>query len=403
MRRAQARVFLLAIALLCGALTPVASASTLQLVVAEDKTTGYNRSLFKHWIDADKDGCNTRAEVLIEEAVVKPKIGPRCKLTGGKWLSSYDGKTITNASQLDVDHLVPLAEAWRSGAWKWTAEQRQAFANDLDNSEALIAVTLSTNRSKGDKDPSDWLPKIGRADVCEYIKDWIDVKWKYSLTVDARESNKLQSRLLTCFGNAETRWLNEIPKVIQIETLKNLPSLPVPNQPLISYTENNASSNRYQTISVSVDLFSGFEKDKMELVLGDINWKSPAYDDGLICTYIWSEGRISNVQKNIPSIPISFSCDVFRDRKYELALIVKLKPESFGQFSNFSTQGKAANFLIPKVTVTTEPTPISAQPSTPTVSPGAFCSPAGAIGKSTSGVTYTCKTSPTDTRNRWRQ
>jgi hypothetical protein len=185
--------------------------------------------------------------------------------------------------------------------------------------------------------------------------------------------------------------------------LKNLPSLPIPNQPLISYTENNASGNRYQTISVSIDLISGFEKDEMELVLSDINWKSSAYDDGLICTYIWPEGRISNVQRNIPSIPISFSCDVLKDRKYELALTVKLKPESFGQFSNFSAQGKAANFLIPKVLATTEPTPISAPPSTSTVSPGAFCSPAGAIGKSTSGVTYTCKTSSTDTRNRWRR
>jgi hypothetical protein len=73
--------------------------------------------------------CNFSA---FEEAIVKPKIGPKCKLTGGKWISAYDGKTITNASQLDVDHLVPLAEAWRSGAWKWTPVQRQTFANDLE-------------------------------------------------------------------------------------------------------------------------------------------------------------------------------------------------------------------------------------------------------------------------------
>ena len=403
MKFARSRVLAL-LAIFLGSIFQIpASASTHQLVVAEDKTTGYKRTAFKHWIDADKNGCNTRAEVLIAEAIVKPKIGPKCKLTGGKWISSYDGKTITNASQLDVDHMVPLAEAWRSGAWNWTAVQRQAYANDLENSQALIAVTLSTNRSKGDKDPALWLPKIGREDLCEYIKNWIDVKWKYSLSMDVKESNKLQSELVTCFGNSETRWLNGIPKIIQNETLKNLPNLPIPNQPLISYTENNAPGNRYQTISVSIDLISGFEKDKMELVLSDIKWKSPAYDDGLICTYIWPEGRISNVQRNIPSIPISFSCDVFKDRNYELALIIKLKPESFGQFSNFSTQGKAANFLIPKVLVTTEPTPISAPPSTPTVSPGAFCSPAGAIGKSSSGVTYTCKTSPTDTRNRWRQ
>ena len=158
--------------------------------VAEDKVSGYNRSAFKHWIDADRNGCNARAEVLIEEAVVKPKIGAKCKLTGGKWFSAYDGKTITNASLLDVDHMVPLAEAWRSGAWKWTAAQRQAYANDLDNSEALIAVTLSTNRSKGDKDPSLWMPSI---DQCTYIQNWISIKSKYSLTADTKEAEKLNS------------------------------------------------------------------------------------------------------------------------------------------------------------------------------------------------------------------
>ena len=171
------------------------SASTHQLVVAEDKNSGYKRSAFKHWIDADKNGCNTRAEVLIAEAIKKPKIGAKCKLTGGKWISAYDGKTITSATQLDVDHMVPLAEAWRSGAWKWTAAQRQAFANDLENSETLIAVTATTNRSKGDKDPSLWKPE---KDQCVYIQNWISIKAKYSLSVDSLESEAINSLLGTC-------------------------------------------------------------------------------------------------------------------------------------------------------------------------------------------------------------
>ena len=144
--------------LFVGLLSSPVSASTLQLEVAEDKTTGYKRSLFKHWIDADNNGCDTRAEVLLEEATTTPKIGAKCKLTGGKWLSAYDGKVVTNPSQLDVDHLVPLAEAWRSGAWKWSDAEREIYANDLQNKRALIAVTGSTNRAKGDKDPSKWLP-----------------------------------------------------------------------------------------------------------------------------------------------------------------------------------------------------------------------------------------------------
>ena len=126
--------------------------------IAQDKESGYDRSFFKHWIDENKNGCDTRAEVLISEAVVKPKVDKKCKITGGKWLSAYDGKSVTNASQLDVDHLVPLAEAWRSGAWAWSPKQRQDFANDLTDKRALIAVTLTTNRSKSDRDISDWVP-----------------------------------------------------------------------------------------------------------------------------------------------------------------------------------------------------------------------------------------------------
>ena len=219
----KVRVLSLISAFLIASLPVPVSASTLQLVVAEDKTTGYKRSAFKHWIDVDRNRCNTRAEVLIEEAIVKPKIGPKCKLTGGKWLSAFDGKTITNASQLDVDHMVPLAEAWRSGAWKWTAAQRQVFANDLENSEALIAVTRSTNRSKGDKDPSLWMPAKNQ---CIYLQNWISVKIKYSLTADPQEAEKLNSLVSTC-GLDGTTEIASVPEVSPTPTQSAEPSLSV--------------------------------------------------------------------------------------------------------------------------------------------------------------------------------
>lgn len=171
------------------------SAVTTAPQTAQDKLDGYDRSLFKHWIDANKNGCDTRAEVLIAEAVIKPKIDKKCKLTGGKWISSYDGKTLTDASKLDVDHLVPLAEAWRSGAWAWTAKQRQDYANDLSDSRALIAVTLTSNRSKSDKDISQWVPKL---DTCTYIKNWVAIKIRYSLTYDDKEAAALASYSQTC-------------------------------------------------------------------------------------------------------------------------------------------------------------------------------------------------------------
>jgi hypothetical protein len=208
---------------------------TLAPQIAPDKESGYDRSLFKHWIDADKNGCDTRVEVLISEAVVKPKIGKKCKLTGGKWLSAYDNKSVTNASQLDVDHLVPLAEAWRSGAWAWTAGQRQDFANDLSDKRSLIAVTLSTNRSKGDKDISEWVPKV---DTCGYVQNWIAIKIRYSLTYDTKEAVALSDFFAKCnFGEIPVQALVGYTYQSQpVESAEPLPTPTVSNTPVAAPT-----------------------------------------------------------------------------------------------------------------------------------------------------------------------
>lgn len=111
------------------------------LPVREEDRTGYDRSNIKHWIDADKDGCNTRAEVLKAEALLAPTQGPRCALSGGEWYSPYDDRYIDGPRGLDIGHLVPLAEAWDSGAHAWTAKEREDYANDLGDDRALIAVS----------------------------------------------------------------------------------------------------------------------------------------------------------------------------------------------------------------------------------------------------------------------
>jgi len=176
-------------------LAPASAAEKITLTIAADQIGGYSRSLFKHWIDVDKDGCNTRYEVLIAEAIVKPKVGARCYLTGGRWRSAYDGKIFTNPTGLDIDHMVPLAEAWRSGAWAWTATQRMDFANDLEDPRSLLAVTASLNRSKGDRDVAGWLPTRAQ---CKYISNWIAVKWRFDLTVDPIEGKFLQGKITAC-------------------------------------------------------------------------------------------------------------------------------------------------------------------------------------------------------------
>ncbi|MGA5703084.1 HNH endonuclease family protein [Peterkaempfera bronchialis] len=169
------------------------------LKVEPEHRAGYVRTAFKHWVDADHDGCNTRAEVLLEEAVTPPARGTGCRLTGGTWYSPYDDTTVRGPSGLDIDHRVPLAESWDSGAWQWTAERREAYANDLGDPRSLLAVTAASNRSKGDQDPADWLPPY-QGDRCEYVTDWVVVKTRWSLSIDDAERRTLVQWAGQCPG-----------------------------------------------------------------------------------------------------------------------------------------------------------------------------------------------------------
>lgn len=175
---------------------PVRDALTALAVQDEDRT-GYERTKFRHWIDADRDGCHTRSEVLIEEAVTAPDQGANCALTGGSWYSPYDDIYFTQARALDIDHLVPLAEAWDSGASAWTAAERQAYANDLDDTRALIAVSAASNRSKSDQDPATWQPPASGY-RCTYATDWVAIKTRWSLAVDPAEQTAIFDILDTC-------------------------------------------------------------------------------------------------------------------------------------------------------------------------------------------------------------
>ncbi|WP_319461258.1 HNH endonuclease family protein [Micromonospora sp. RTP1Z1] len=167
------------------------------LPVASEVRTGYDRSLFPLWIDADGDGCNTRYEVLIAEATTKPTIGSGCSLSGGRWYSYYDNAHWTITSDLDIDHMVPLAEAWDSGARNWTTSRRQSYANDLGDSRPLVAVTDNVNQAKGDQDPATWMPPYASA-RCRYINEWVATKIRWRLTVDTAEKNALTSWANSC-------------------------------------------------------------------------------------------------------------------------------------------------------------------------------------------------------------
>ncbi|MFJ9542760.1 HNH endonuclease family protein [Streptomyces sp. NPDC101225] len=164
------------------------------LTVATEDRTGYDRDLFPTWITISGT-CNTR-EYVIERDGTDVVVNSACTATSGTWYSQYDGVTTTNPSTFDIDHVVPLAEAWDSGASAWTTAQRQAFANDVTRPQ-LIAVSASSNRSKGDDDPAEWVPTRA-AYVCTYVRAWVQVKYYYDLSVDSAEKAALTSYLADC-------------------------------------------------------------------------------------------------------------------------------------------------------------------------------------------------------------
>jgi hypothetical protein len=178
------------------------------LKVLPEETAPYDRSLFQHWIDADGDQCNTREEVLIAESQVPATVGAGCTVTTGQWSGWYGGGTAYDASGIEIDHFVALAEAWDSGAAHWTAEQRRDFANDLAIDESLVAVTSSINQSKSAYDPAEWMPSDSRLQ-CQYVTSWLEVKYRWNLAVDQTEHDFIYSYLQDSNCGYDTQYFPE--------------------------------------------------------------------------------------------------------------------------------------------------------------------------------------------------
>ena len=166
--------------------------------VVSAQAVPYDRDLYRHWTDADRDCQDARQEVLIAESLQPPVMDDRgCRVLSGLWFDPYTGQAFTDPGDLDIDHFIPLAEVHRSGGDRWTAQQREDYANDLLHTDGLIAVSASANRSKGDKDPAQWLPP-NQVYRCEYVRTWVVIKATWGLAMDTSEQQAVQQVLAGC-------------------------------------------------------------------------------------------------------------------------------------------------------------------------------------------------------------
>ncbi len=185
--------------------TPQAVALVSAIVVAERQSDipDYDRDDWKHWTDADGDCQNTRQEVLIEESTTSVTFTDdrMCRVESGAWTDPFTGTVTEDPSDLDIDHMVPLANAHDSGGHAWSDDRKERFANHLPFEGHLVATTASANRTKGRKGPEEWRPP-DRGYWCRYAIDWIAVKREWGLTATQAEVDALRDMLDTCEHSA---------------------------------------------------------------------------------------------------------------------------------------------------------------------------------------------------------
>ena len=183
--------------------TPELPAPVVQLllVVGELRTDipPYDDGEWAYWVDDDDDCQNVRDELLIEKSQTPVRFATdsECQVTSGRWLAPYTGEVVTDASSLEINHTVPLANAHASGGWAWASDAKQRFANDLAYAGHLTVATALAVRSKGVSGPEEWRPPEGSY-WCEYAEGWARIKSTYQLMVSESEWAALTEMLVTC-------------------------------------------------------------------------------------------------------------------------------------------------------------------------------------------------------------
>jgi hypothetical protein len=188
-----------------AATSPTSAAGTLRTpllpltIAAPSHQDSYaRRADFGGWTDVR--GCqDTRASLLIRlsQVPVTFTTAGNCTVRAGRWVDPWSGSVATVARDFQIDHTVPLGNAWRSGAWSWTREQRVAYVNDLAEADHLVPILAHENESKGDDGPERWRPP-NRSSWCRYALDWDRIKAAWHLTATALEWSALRAMSATC-------------------------------------------------------------------------------------------------------------------------------------------------------------------------------------------------------------
>ena len=251
----------------------------LRIAEVSPDLPSYDRDDWKHWVDEDKDCQNTRHEVLIEESLAKVafKTDRKCQVATGEWFDPYTGETVTDATRLDIDHMIPLKNAHNSGGWAWDKGRKAAFAIEMGYADHLIAVTASANRKKGARGPEAWKP-TNKGYWCDYAIDWVQIKIDWDLSATKAEWGALQEMLETCDSTPSIQAVS--PKAESQTTVKE------------AAAGGTASSNSSEVRIASIDC-----KGKPEVVVVEnsgpstqdlTGWK--VSDDGLGHTFNFPNG-----------------------------------------------------------------------------------------------------------------
>lgn len=179
------------------------------LTVREPSGPDYVRAAFDYPIPAP-GGCDTEHQALVKWSSPTPTEAGPCHIVSGQWIIFYNGTELTNPADVMIEHLVPLEDAWYSGAWEWTAAQRRDFANDTSINDALMITSVGLHAARGSSDPSRWLPPYSGG-WCKYAQDWVAIKARWNLSVTPDEYAALKKIFLEP-GNNCGMWRDNLPR-----------------------------------------------------------------------------------------------------------------------------------------------------------------------------------------------